>query len=121
MGAQVRCVARAHRAQEAAQRTAHLRDGANGKREHRRLIIREEAEVGGRQDEVARFDRAISTSGGVRFDQLDDMLRYSGRDNTYLGGEMLDWDAPTGGYLLQACFSMGYRIGTALAQQIPEA
>ena len=68
-------------------------------------------------DGDASFDRAISTSGGVRFDQLDDTLRYAGRDNTYLGGEMLDWDAPTGGYLLQACFSMGHRIGTALAHQ----
>ena len=72
-------------------------------------------------DGNATFDRAISTSGGVRFEQLDDRLRYLGRDNTYLGGEMLDWDAPTGGYLLQACFSMGYRIGIALAQQIPGA
>ena len=71
-------------------------------------------------DGDARFDRAISTSGGVRFDQLDNNLRYTGRVNTYLGGEMLDWDAPTGGYLLQACFSMGHRIGMALAQQDAE-
>ena len=70
-----------------------------------------------RPDGDASFDRAISTSGGVRFDQLDTDLRYLARNSTYLGGEMLDWDAPTGGYLLQACFSMGHRIGTALARQ----
>ena len=62
------------------------------------------------------LDRAISTSGGVKFSQLDHDFAFSGRERTYLGGEMLDWDAPTGGYLLQCCFSIGFVIGQALAK-----
>lgn len=53
------------------------------------------------------LDRAISTSGGVRLDALDDHLMLADRTGVFLAGEMLDWDAPTGGYLLQACFSTG--------------
>ena len=49
--------------------------------------------------------RAISTAGGISFDALDDMLRLKAIPGTYAIGEMLDWEAPTGGYLLQACFS----------------
>lgn len=53
---------------------------------------------------LAGLERAISTAGGVRFDALDGwMLR--ARPGLFLAGEMLDWDAPTGGYLLQACFA----------------
>lgn len=54
---------------------------------------------------VAGLDRAISTAGGVSFDALDDNLMLKARPGTFLAGEMLDWDAPTGGYLLQATFS----------------
>lgn len=53
----------------------------------------------------APIDRAISTGGGVRFDQVDDELMLRSRPGTYVVGEMLDWEAPTGGYLLQATFS----------------
>jgi predicted flavoprotein YhiN len=49
--------------------------------------------------------RAISTAGGISFDALDDTLMLKAIPNTYAIGEMLDWEAPTGGYLLQACFS----------------
>ena len=49
--------------------------------------------------------RAISTAGGVSFDALDDTLMLKATPGTYAIGEMLDWEAPTGGYLLQACFS----------------
>jgi uncharacterized flavoprotein (TIGR03862 family) len=51
--------------------------------------------------------RAISTAGGVRFGDLDDALMLRDRPGVFAAGEMLDWDAPTGGYLLQACFSTG--------------
>jgi uncharacterized flavoprotein (TIGR03862 family) len=51
------------------------------------------------------LSRAISTAGGVSFDALDDTLMFKAVPNTYAVGEMLDWEAPTGGYLLQACFS----------------
>jgi uncharacterized flavoprotein (TIGR03862 family) len=49
--------------------------------------------------------RAISTAGGISFDALDDNLMLKAIPDTYAIGEMLDWEAPTGGYLLQACFS----------------
>jgi len=49
--------------------------------------------------------RAISTAGGISFDALDDTLMLKAVPNIYAIGEMLDWEAPTGGYLLQACFS----------------
>jgi len=49
--------------------------------------------------------RAISTAGGVSFEALDDTLMLTAIPGTYAVGEMLDWEAPTGGYLLQACFS----------------
>jgi uncharacterized flavoprotein (TIGR03862 family) len=49
--------------------------------------------------------RAISTAGGISFDALDDSLMLKAIPNTYAIGEMLDWEAPTGGYLLQSCFS----------------
>jgi predicted flavoprotein YhiN len=49
--------------------------------------------------------RAISTAGGISFDALDDTLMLKAIPNTYAIGEMLDWEAPTGGYLLQSCFS----------------
>jgi len=51
------------------------------------------------------IDRAISTAGGVTFDQLDDSFMLRERPGMFVVGEMLDWEAPTGGYLLQACFS----------------
>jgi uncharacterized flavoprotein (TIGR03862 family) len=63
---------------------------------------------------VRGLERAISTSGGVRFAVLEGpMLRE--RPGVFLAGEMLDWDAPTGGFLLQACFSTGMVAGRAAA------
>ena len=54
--------------------------------------------------------RAISTAGGVRFAGLDGaMLRT--RPGVFVAGEMLDWEAPTGGYLMQACFATGRAAG----------
>jgi uncharacterized flavoprotein (TIGR03862 family) len=50
-------------------------------------------------------DRAISTAGGISFNQVDDHLMLRARPGTFVAGEMLDWEAPTGGYLLQATFS----------------
>ncbi|MCK9908646.1 TIGR03862 family flavoprotein [Microbacteriaceae bacterium K1510] len=48
---------------------------------------------------------AISTAGGVRFDALDDRFMLRSMPGVFIAGEMLDWEAPTGGYLLQACFA----------------
>jgi uncharacterized flavoprotein (TIGR03862 family) len=51
--------------------------------------------------------RAISTAGGVSLDAIDERLMLLRRPGVFLAGEMIDWEAPTGGYLLQACFSTG--------------
>jgi predicted flavoprotein YhiN len=49
--------------------------------------------------------RAISSAGGVALDQIDSTFALKAWPGVYAVGEMLDWEAPTGGYLLQACFS----------------
>ncbi len=64
---------------------------------------------------VAGLERAISSAGGVRFEELDEHLMLRRKPGVFLAGEMLDWEAPTGGYLLQACFSSGYVAGRAAA------
>ena len=53
------------------------------------------------------IDEAISSAGGVRFESLDDGLMLAARPGVFCAGEMLDWEAPTGGYLLTACFATG--------------
>ncbi|MDJ0365510.1 TIGR03862 family flavoprotein [Hymenobacter sp. H14-R3] len=50
---------------------------------------------------------AISSAGGVPFSEVDEHLMLRRRPGTFVAGEMLDWEAPTGGYLLQGCFSTG--------------
>ncbi|UNK43871.1 TIGR03862 family flavoprotein [Luteimonas sp. S4-F44] len=52
---------------------------------------------------------AISSAGGVRFEALDDALMLRALPGTFVAGEMIDWEAPTGGYLLTACFASGRR------------
>ena len=54
---------------------------------------------------------AISTAGGVRLEALDDALMLRQHPGVFCAGEMLDWEAPTGGYLLTACFASGLRAG----------
>ena len=56
---------------------------------------------------TAPIERAISTAGGVSFDELDDRFMLHRKPGVFVAGEMLDWEAPTGGYLLQGCFSTG--------------
>lgn len=53
------------------------------------------------------IDRAISTAGGIAWSEVDDALMLRRAPGTFVAGEMLDWEAPTGGYLLQASFSTG--------------
>lgn len=53
----------------------------------------------------------ISSAGGVRLEAMDDALMLEAAPGIFCAGEMLDWEAPTGGYLLTACFSSGYRAG----------
>lgn len=54
---------------------------------------------------------AISTAGGVSFDAVDNALMLTARPGVFVAGEMLDWEAPTGGYLLTACFASGVWAG----------
>ncbi|MGB8343125.1 MAG: TIGR03862 family flavoprotein [Chthoniobacterales bacterium] len=58
---------------------------------------------------------AISTAGGVRWQELSETLMLHKMPGVFLSGEMIDWEAPTGGYLLQGCFSTGTRAGRAAA------
>jgi uncharacterized flavoprotein (TIGR03862 family) len=60
------------------------------------------------------LDEAISTAGGVAFAELTEGLMLRCRPGTFVAGEMLDWEAPTGGYLLQGCFSTGAWVAEAL-------
>ena len=57
---------------------------------------------------TAPIARAISTAGGIASDALDEHLMLRTCPGTFAAGEMLDWDAPTGGYLMQACFATGW-------------
>ncbi len=56
---------------------------------------------------VNGLDRAISTAGGVRFDAMDPSLMLTTQPGVFVAGEMIDWEAPTGGYLLQASLASG--------------
>lgn len=64
---------------------------------------------------VSGLERAISTAGGVEWEALDSGLMAKQRPGLFLAGEMLDWEAPTGGYLLTACFATGRAAGKAAA------
>ncbi|GIG35794.1 NAD(FAD)-utilizing dehydrogenase [Cellulomonas pakistanensis] len=57
--------------------------------------------------EVMPIEKAISSAGGIRWSEVDDRLMLRALPGTFVAGEMLDWEAPTGGYLLQASFSTG--------------
>ncbi|HEX6736232.1 MAG TPA: TIGR03862 family flavoprotein [Azonexus sp.] len=61
------------------------------------------------------LDEAISTAGGLCFEALDAHLMIRSLPGVFCAGEMLDWEAPTGGYLLTACFASGHAAGTGAA------
>ena len=63
------------------------------------------------------MDEAISTAGGLRFDVLDAGLMLKSQPNVFAAGEMLDWEAPTGGYLITACLATGKWAGQHAAKQ----
>jgi uncharacterized flavoprotein (TIGR03862 family) len=63
---------------------------------------------------VRPIDRAISTAGGITWDELDANLMLQRMPGVFAAGEMLDWEAPTGGYLLQACFATGMAAATGI-------
>ncbi len=69
-------------------------------------------------DATAPLDDAISTAGGVSWAALDERLMLKAIPGTYCAGEMVAWDAPTGGYLLTACLAMGRAAGEAAARSL---
>ncbi|WP_027996133.1 TIGR03862 family flavoprotein [Simplicispira psychrophila] len=66
------------------------------------------------------LDEAISTAGGGTFEALDDQLMAQALPGVFCAGEMLDWEAPTGGYLLTACMASGVRAGQGAAQWLAQ-
>jgi len=64
------------------------------------------------------IEEAISTAGGIAWSELDERLMLKSLPGVHCAGEMLDWEAPTGGYLLQGCFATGTVAGKAAANTL---
>lgn len=67
---------------------------------------------------VAPLDRAISTAGGIAWGEVDAGLQLRRLPGVWAAGEMLDWEAPTGGHLLTACFATGRAVGEAVVRAL---
>lgn len=65
---------------------------------------------------IAPIESAISTTGGILFEELDQNFMLRKLPGLFVAGEMLDWEAPTGGYLLQACFATGVAAGRGVVR-----
>lgn len=63
-------------------------------------------------------EEAISTIGGIDLDEMNEDFSFRKLPNCFAIGEMLNWDAPTGGFLLQGCFSMGHWVGKKILERI---
>mgnify|MGYP000866528857 FL=1 len=63
------------------------------------------------------IDEAISSVGGIALDEMNTDFSFKKMPGCFAIGEMLDWDAPTGGFLLQGCFSMGHWVGKKILEQ----
>jgi uncharacterized flavoprotein (TIGR03862 family) len=70
---------------------------------------------------IAPIERAISTAGGISFDEIDANFMLRKKSGVFVAGEMLDWDAPTGGYLLQASFATGAAAGKGALEWVRSA
>lgn len=66
------------------------------------------------------IEEAISSAGGVSFEELDENLMVKRLPGLFVAGEMLDWEAPTGGYLLQGCFATGTRAARGVLEYIKQ-
>jgi predicted flavoprotein YhiN len=66
-------------------------------------------------DKPRPLAEAISSAGGVCWNELDSTLMLGRFPGIFVAGEMIDWEAPTGGYLMQGCFATGTRAGLAAA------
>jgi uncharacterized flavoprotein (TIGR03862 family) len=74
-----------------------------------------------RLDHPRPIDEAISSAGGVDWTELDDYLMLRQIPGVFCAGEMIDWDAPTGGYLLQGCYATGKIAGEGAAKWIAQS
>lgn len=74
-----------------------------------------------RVDRLAGLERAISTAGGIAPGALDEHFMLRSRAGVFAAGEMLDWDAPTGGYLLQASFATGLAAARGIENSLRRA
>ncbi|MEY8803349.1 TIGR03862 family flavoprotein [Leisingera sp. XS_AS12] len=74
-----------------------------------------------RHEGLRPMDEAISTAGGVRREAVDDTLMLKARPGIFCAGEMLDWEAPTGGYLLTACLATGRWAGQGADRYLTSA
>lgn len=70
---------------------------------------------------VAGMERAISTAGGVRQTAVNKQFMLHAKPSVFVAGEMLDWEAPTGGYLLQGCFSTGVAAAQGMLDYVGAA
>ena len=68
---------------------------------------------------LALIDRAISSAGGIGWNAIDEHFMLRQLPGVFAAGEMLDWEAPTGGYLLQACFSTGHAAARGVIDYLP--
>jgi uncharacterized flavoprotein (TIGR03862 family) len=114
--------------------TAHLRR-AGGLSPPAIALVQEALHAGAPRDDLAGLvkalpvtldapfpiERAISSAGGLGWQALDDRLMLRRHPGVFACGEMLDWEAPTGGYLLQACFATGHAAGAAAAAWAAQA
>jgi predicted flavoprotein YhiN len=62
------------------------------------------------------LEESISTAGGIAFEALDERLMIRSLPGVFCAGEMMDWEAPTGGYLLTACFATGRAAGAGAVE-----
>ncbi len=70
---------------------------------------------------LGHLDRAISSAGGIALPEVDSNLMLASHPGVFVAGEMLDWEAPTGGYLLQGCFSTGHAAGRGVLRHLGSA
>ena len=70
---------------------------------------------------MASLARAISTAGGVRAEEIDGGFMLKRLPGIFIAGEMIDWEAPTGGYLLQACFATGVAAAEGIGRFLEDA
>ena len=67
------------------------------------------------------IDEAISTAGGIRISAMTPDLMLKSQPGVFCAGEMIDWEAPTGGYLITACLATGRWAGKAAVTYLDEA